>query len=300
MTRAGYAIEYDYYPPTQLDATLAVRAVPGLYFAGQVNGTTGYEEAAGQGVLAGLNAALAVQERPGLVLGRETSYIGVLIDDLVTRGVDEPYRLFTSRSEFRLTVRQDNAVSRLARVAQSLGLYDPSERDIAVRRVAATADAHALAHATPIRPEQAARLLDAARSAPIAQPVRLAELARRQGVELSALFAAAGVGAELSREAVMTAELELKYEGYFERERMQADRMRRMGELVLSADLPYPAMQSLTYEARQKLVAIRPASLAQASRIPGVSPSDLQNLVVEVEKWRRGAGAICGDHLDSG
>ena len=117
MTRAGYAIEYDYYPPTQLDATLAVRAVPGLYFAGQVNGTTGYEEAAGQGVVAGLNAALAVQERPPLVLGRETSYIGVLIDDLVTRGVDEPYRLFTSRSEFRLTVRQDNAVSRLAPMA---------------------------------------------------------------------------------------------------------------------------------------------------------------------------------------
>jgi tRNA uridine 5-carboxymethylaminomethyl modification enzyme len=300
MTRAGYAIEYDYYPPTQLDATLAVRAVPGLYFAGQVNGTTGYEEAAGQGVLAGLNAALAVQDRPGLVLGRETSYIGVLIDDLVTRGVDEPYRLFTSRSEFRLTVRQDNAVSRLAPVAQSLGLYDPSERDIAARRVAATTDAHVLAHATPIRPEQAAHVLDAARSAPITQPVRLAELARRQGVELSALFTAAGVGAELSREAVMTAELELKYEGYFERERMQADRMRRMGELALSADLPYPAMQSLTYEARQKLVAIRPASLAQASRIPGVSPSDLQNLVVEVEKWRRGAGAICGDPRDSG
>src|SRR5215469_8609243 len=129
MTRAGYAIEYDYYPPTQLDATLAVRAIEGLYFAGQINGTTGYEEAAGQGVLAGLNAALAVQGRPSLVLGRETSYIGVLIDDLVTRGVDEPYRLFTSRSEFRLTVRQDNALARLAPTAKSLGLYEPVECD---------------------------------------------------------------------------------------------------------------------------------------------------------------------------
>jgi tRNA uridine 5-carboxymethylaminomethyl modification enzyme len=287
MTRAGYAIEYDYYPPTQLDATLAVRAVGGLYFAGQVNGTTGYEEAAGQGVIAGLNAALAVQQRAPLVLGRETSYLGVLIDDLVTRGVDEPYRLFTSRSEFRLTVRQDNALARLAPIAESLGVYEETERGTVAARIGAVAEAHALADRTTIRPGQASALLDAAGSAPLAHPVRATELVRRQGVSLEAVFTAAGVGADLPRDALVTAELEIKYAGYFDRERIQADRMRQMGELSLDPALPYAGMRSLTLEARQKLSALRPATLAQASRIPGVSPNDLQNLVIEIERGRR-------------
>jgi tRNA uridine 5-carboxymethylaminomethyl modification enzyme len=294
MTRAGYAIEYDYYPPTQLDATLAVRAVPGLYFAGQVNGTTGYEEAAGQGTIAGLNAALAVQGRPPIILGRETSYIGVLVDDLVTRGVDEPYRLFTSRSEFRLTVRQDNALARLSPVAQPLGLYDTAESEVVERRRAAQVTARALAEATVVQPAQAAPLLDAAASSPIVQPQRIVELARRQGMSLDALFAVTGVGDDLPRDAVVTTDLEIKYEGYFERERVQADRMRHMGELALDADLPYGEMQSLTFEARQKLLALRPSSLAQASRIPGVSTNDLQNLVVEVEKDRRARSSTTG------
>src|SRR5579863_3393419 len=287
MTRAGYAIEYDYYPPTQLDATLAVRAVAGLYFAGQVNGTTGYEEAAGQGVVAGLNATLAVQGRPPLVLGRETSYLGVLIDDLITRGVDEPYRLFTSRSEFRLTVRQDNALARLAPIAEPLGIYRADERAIIGARIEAVAEAHAIAERTTVRPEQAGALLAAAGSAPLAQPARAADLARRQGVTLAAVFAAAGVGSGLPRDALVTAELEIKYAGYFDRERLQADRMRQMGEVSLDAALPYAGMQSLTLEARQKLAAIRPATLAQASRIPGVSPNDLQNLLIEIARRRR-------------
>jgi tRNA uridine 5-carboxymethylaminomethyl modification enzyme len=287
MTRAGYAIEYDYYPPTQLDATLAVRAVEGLYFAGQVNGTTGYEEAAGQGVVAGLNAALAVQGRPPLVLGRETSYLGVLIDDLVTRGVDEPYRLFTSRSEFRLTVRQDNALARLGPIAEALGIYQAGERAIVRARIDAVAEARLLAERTTVRPEQASALLTAAGSAPLAQPTRAAEIARRQGVTLASVFAAAGVGEGLPRDALVTAELELKYAGYFDRERVQAGRMRQMGELSLDAALPYAGMRSLTLEARQKLAAIRPATLAQASRIPGISPNDLQNLVIEIERGRR-------------
>ena len=287
MTRAGYAIEYDYYPPTQLDASLQVRAVRGLYFAGQINGTTGYEEAAGQGVIAGMNAALAVQERSPVVLGRETSYIAVLIDDLVTRGVDEPYRLFTSRSEFRLTVRQDNALRRLAPRGLELEVYDARERAIIQRRLDAEQRAAALAQATSISPERAAAVLTRAASAPLGHSVKIAELAKRQGVALAELFRAADVGEDLPLDAIVTSELELKYAGYFERERVQAERMRKLGEFTLAGDLPYLEMQSLSFESRQKLAAAQPMTLAQAARLSGVSPSDLQNLVIEVERVRR-------------
>ncbi len=286
MTRAGYAIEYDFYPPTQLDATLQVRALPGLWFAGQINGTTGYEEAAGQGLVAGLNAALAVQGRPALVLGRETSYLGVLVDDIVTRGVDEPYRLFTSRSEFRLSVRQDNALARLAGIARELGLYTPGEDRLAERRLADEREARRLAEATSIRPEQAGPLLAEAGSTPLSHAVKVSEVVKRQGVTLRDLLAAAEVGGGLGAEALVTAELELKYAGYFDRERVQADRLRRMGEFALPQDLAYDDLRSLSIEARQKLGALRPRTLAQASRVPGVSPTDLQNLVLEVERRR--------------
>jgi tRNA uridine 5-carboxymethylaminomethyl modification enzyme len=289
MTRAGYAIEYDYYPPTQLDASLQVKAMPGLYFAGQINGTTGYEEAAGQGLVAGLNAALAVQQRPALVLGRETSYIGVLIDDLVTRGVDEPYRLFTSRSEFRLTVRQDNALRRLGQIGSKLRLYSEGEEDVIKARLEAEDRALYLADTTSIQPEQAADLLSASGSSSLSQSVRIAEVARRQEIPLERLFQAVGIGADLHQEALVTADLEIKYAGYFERERVQADRMRRMGDVTLDSDLAYADMRSLSFEARQKLSTLKPQSLAQASRIPGVSPSDLQNLVIEIERRRRSA-----------
>lgn len=286
MTRAGYAIEYDYYPPTQLDASLASRAIRGLYFAGQVNGTTGYEEAAGQGVIAGLNAARCTQDREPLVLGRETSYIAVLVNDLVTRGVDEPYRLFTSRSEFRLTVRQDNALARLGPIAEAHGLLTGTERDVMAARLGAVRDALKLAERTSMPPEVADPVLEAVGSRPLLHAVRAAELAKRQDVSLQALFDAAGVGAELPGDAVVGAELEIKYAGYFEKERARATRLEAQGMVRLPAHLEYETLLTLSTEARQKLARIRPGTLAQASAIPGISPADLQNLMMELRKAR--------------
>lgn len=287
MTRAGYAIEYDYFPPTQLHATLESRALHGLFFAGQVNGTTGYEEAAGQGAIAGCNAGLRAQGREPVLLGRESSYIGVLVDDLVAKGVDEPYRLFTSRSEFRLSNRQDNALSRLGPIALELGLYSDREAAKVRARFEMEKLAMDLARQSSIRPDAVNDLLTTLGSSPIDQPTRVADLAKRQNVELGTLFSLAGVGDELERDTVLSVELELKYAGYFQRERVHAERLRRMGDFPLHRDVPYAEFRSLSTEARQKLAARLPETLAQAASISGVSPSDLQNLVIEVERWRR-------------
>ena len=287
MTRSGYAIEYDFFPPTQLEPTLQVRQLRGLFFAGQVNGTTGYEEAAGQGLVAGMNAALIASGREPLVLGRETSYIGVLIDDLVHRGVDEPYRLFTSRSEFRLTVRQDNALRRLVGFALDLDMLTEDERLLAQRRLAAEDESMYLARSTALLPDSVNSYLASVDSAAIEQPVRISELTKRQGVELRALLVIAGVGADLPLDSFTSTELEIKYSGYFDRERVQAERLKRLGHVALAPDLEYAHMRSLTYEARQKLARLRPQSLAQAASIPGVSPNDVQNLLIEVERRRR-------------
>ena len=286
MTRPGYAIEYDYYPPTQLTPWLETRAIEHLFFAGQINGTTGYEEAAGQGAVAGINAVRRIRGQEPVVLGRDDGYIGVLVDDLVTRGVDEPYRLFTSRSEFRLLLRQDNALRRLAPLAERLGLLRADELRAVERRLEEEEQVLEVARRTSVSPAQAGAVLGDGAGAP-AQAEKVAALAKRPAASLRALLDAAGARGGFSDDAYVAAEIELKYEGYLVREREAAARLAELASFALPQDLPYLELRSLSTEARQKLDGVRPASLAQAARVPGVSPSDLHNLVVEAARWRR-------------
>ncbi|MFN0177531.1 MAG: tRNA uridine-5-carboxymethylaminomethyl(34) synthesis enzyme MnmG [Gemmatimonadales bacterium] len=284
MTRPGYAIEYDYYPPTQLTQTLELRSIPGLFFAGQVNGTTGYEEAAGQGVVAGINAAARALGRDPVVFGRESGFIGILVDDLVTRGVDEPYRLFTSRSEFRLVHRQDNALRRLSPLAERLGLLSSEELAVRDRRVRREDEVVDAAVATSIRPDEANAMLTDLGESPLVEPVRIAELVRRPRLSLAGLLMAAGVG--VTEEDSRWGEIELRYAGYIERERVQAGRVQEMDGWVIPAGVDFSGWNSISFEAREKLTRQRPATLGQAARIPGVSPSDIQALAAGLIRVR--------------
>ena len=285
--RPGYAIEYDFFPPTQLHHSLETKQVPGLFFAGQVNGTTGYEEAAGQGLMAGINAARKCQGAEPLVLHRDEAYIGVLIDDLVTKGVDEPYRMFTSRAEYRILLRQDNADMRLTPYAQQLGLAttERSARFEAKKR--GIGEIIDFCRTFSVKPARMNGFLESLGTTPLRSGCKLFDLINRPQISLENLSGEIGEFSEfLSRystdreEIIEAAEIEMKYHGYIARERALADKMQRLEDIRIRGHFNYDEITQLSTEARQKLKAIDPETLAQAGRIPGVSPSDISVLLV--------------------